>query len=161
MAARGVSALLRWEPCAPGRGHPGAYPTQNAFQVGALSVSLPVIDTIEPVSAVIIGGRVVLTPDEAAAEAIATVYRRFDELGSARQVLLSLLEDGLLLPRRRTGSRRITWAPASYPAVHDFLTNPAYAGAFVFGRTRAWKRVDASGKVISGVRVLPASSGPC
>jgi len=100
-------------------------------------------------------GQVALTPDEAVAEALATVYRRFDELGSARQVLLSLLEDGLLLPRRRTGSPRITWAPASYPAVHDFLSNPAYAGAFVFGRTRAWKRVDASGKVISGVRQLP------
>jgi DNA invertase Pin-like site-specific DNA recombinase/predicted DNA-binding transcriptional regulator AlpA len=99
--------------------------------------------------------RVVITPDEAVAEAIATVYRRFDELGSARQVLLSLLEDGLLLPRRPTGSRRITWAAASYPAVHDLLSNPAYAGAFVFGRTRAWKRVDVSGKVISGVRVLP------
>jgi hypothetical protein len=98
---------------------------------------------------------VVITPDEAVAEAIATIYRRFDELGSARQVLLSLLEDGLRLPRRRPGSRRITWAPASYPAVHDFLTNPAYAGAFVFGRTRAWKRVDVSGKVISGVRQLP------
>jgi len=100
-------------------------------------------------------GRVVITPDEAVAEAIATIYRRFDELGSARQVLLSLLEDGLRLPRRRAGSRRITWAPASYPAVHDFLTNPAYAGAFVFGRTRAWKRVDAAGRVISGVRQLP------
>jgi len=100
-------------------------------------------------------GRVVITPDEAVAEAIAAIYRRFDELGSARQVLLSLLEDGLRLPRRRAGSRRISWAPASYPAVHDFLTNPAYAGAFVFGRTRAWKRVDAAGKVISGVRQLP------
>ena len=100
-------------------------------------------------------GRVVLTPDEAVAEAIATVYRRFDELGPARQVLLSLREDGLLLPRRRTGSRRISWAPATYPAVHDLLSNPAYAGAFVFGRTRVWKRVDASGKVVSGVRQLP------
>jgi len=100
-------------------------------------------------------GRVVITADEAVAEAIATVYRRFGELGSARQVLLSLREDGLLLPRRQNGSRRITWAPATYPAVHDFLTNPAYAGAFVFGRTRAWKRVDASGKLISGVRLLP------
>jgi len=99
--------------------------------------------------------RVILTPDEAAREAIATVYRRFDELGSARQVLLSLREDGLLLPRRQNGSRRITWAPATYPAVHDLLTNPAYAGAFVFGRTRAWKRVDASGRVLSGVRELP------
>ena len=100
------------------------------------------------------GDQVIITPDEAAAEAIATVFRRFGELGSARQVLLSLLEDGLLLPRRQNGTRRITWAPASYPAVHDFLSNPAYAGAFVFGRTRTEKRVDASGRVITRVRVL-------
>ena len=99
--------------------------------------------------------QVILTPDEAVAEAIAVVYRRFDELGSARQVLLSLREDGLLLPRRQNGSRRITWTPASYPAVHDFLTNPAYAGAFVFGRTRTEKRVDADGQLITTVRVLP------
>jgi excisionase family DNA binding protein len=99
--------------------------------------------------------RVIITPDQAVREAIAAVYRRFDELGSARQVLLSLREDGLLLPRRQNGSRRITWTSASYPAVHDFLTNPAYAGAFVFGRTRAWKRVDPSGKLLSGVRELP------
>jgi DNA invertase Pin-like site-specific DNA recombinase len=101
------------------------------------------------------GGRVVITADQAVREAIATIYRRFDELGSARAVLLSLRGDGLLLPRRRTGARRITWIQASYPAVHDFLTNPAYGGAFVFGRTRTEKRVDASGKVITGVRVLP------
>jgi DNA invertase Pin-like site-specific DNA recombinase/predicted DNA-binding transcriptional regulator AlpA len=99
--------------------------------------------------------RVIITPDEAVIEAIATVFRRFDELGSARQVLLSLREDGLLLPRRRNGSSRITWARATYPAVHDFLTNPAYAGAFVFGRTRTEKRVDAAGRVIVRVRLLP------
>ena len=28
------------------------------------------------------------------------------------------------------------WARASYGAVHELLTNPVYAGAFVFGRTR-------------------------
>jgi DNA invertase Pin-like site-specific DNA recombinase/predicted DNA-binding transcriptional regulator AlpA len=99
--------------------------------------------------------RVVITADEAAREAIATVYRRFAELGSARAVLLSLRGDGLLLPRRQNGSRRITWAQASYPAVHDLLTNPAYAGAFVFGRTRTEKRVDPAGKVTVSVRVLP------
>lgn len=100
-------------------------------------------------------GKVIVTPDEAVAEAIATVYRRFGELGSARQVLLSLRGDGLLLPRRQNGSRRITWAPASYPAVHDFLSNPAYAGAFVFGRTRTEKRVDATGRVLTQTRQLP------
>src|SRR6185295_17557385 len=100
--------------------------------------------------------RVVMTPDEAVREAIDTVFRRFEELGSARQVLIGLREDGLLLPRRQNGSRRITWASASYPAVHDFLTNPAYAGAFVFGRTRTEKRVDpTTGAVHSRDRLVP------
>jgi excisionase family DNA binding protein len=101
-------------------------------------------------------GKVVLSPDEAVREAIATVFRRFDELGSARQVLLSLREDGVLLPRRRGGDPRIRWAAATYPAVHDLLSNPAYAGAFVFGRTRTEKRVDpATGRVTTRVRLLP------
>ncbi len=69
--------------------------------------------------------------------------------------MTTLRERGLLLPRRKAGSRRITWAEASYPAVHHFLTNPAYAGAYIFGRTRTEKRLDASGKVVSRDRVLP------
>jgi DNA invertase Pin-like site-specific DNA recombinase len=99
---------------------------------------------------------IVITADEAVAEAIATVFRRFAELGSARQVLLSLRGDGLLLPRRpaRTGSR-VHWQAATYPAVHDLLTNPVYAGAFVFGRTRTEKRIDPAGRVISRTVALP------
>jgi len=42
----------------------------------------------------------VITPDEAEVEAIATVFRRFAELGTGREVLLSLCGDGLLLPRQ-------------------------------------------------------------
>ena len=100
--------------------------------------------------------KVVLCADEAVREAITTVFRRFDELGSARQVLIRLREDGVLLPRRRNGSQRIFWAQATYPAVHDVLTNPAYAGAFVFGRTRTEKRVDpATGAVRARDRVVP------
>lgn len=99
--------------------------------------------------------RVVLDANEAVIEAIATVFRRFDELGSARQVMLSLRGDGLLIPRRRSGAKRVSWAPAAYPAIHDFLTNPAYAGAFVFGRTRTDKRVDSSGRLVSRTRLLP------
>ena len=53
---------------------------------------------------------------------------------------------------------------ASYGAVHDFLTNPAYAGAFVFGRHRREKTVDRDGRVrvrdvevpLGGVVCLPA-----
>ncbi|MGH8930938.1 MAG: recombinase family protein, partial [Egibacteraceae bacterium] len=100
-------------------------------------------------------GKVVISPDEALAAVITTVFDRFDELGSARQVLLSLREDGLLLPRRPTRTGRISWQPATYPAVHDFLSNPAYAGAFVFGRTRRVKRLDTDGRLVTSTRQVP------
>ncbi len=101
------------------------------------------------------GDRVVMDPNEAVVEAIATVFRRFDELGSARQVMLSLRGDGVVIPRRPSGAKRVSWAPATYPAIHDFLTNPSYAGAFVFGRTRTEKRLDANGKLVSSTRPVP------
>jgi hypothetical protein len=47
------------------------------------------------------------------------------------------------------------WQPATYPAVHDLLTNPVYAGAFVFGRTRTEKHIDATGKVVQRTVLLP------
>jgi len=100
-------------------------------------------------------GRVVMSPDEAVTEAIATVLRRFAELGTARQVLLSMRGDGLLLPRRSAGARRVRWAEATYPAVHDLLSNPVYAGAFVFGRTKVERRVDEAGKVATRTREVP------
>ena len=59
LSAHGVPALLRWEPYALlAAGILGAYLTQSSFQAGALSVSLPVIDSVEPVSAVLTGATV-------------------------------------------------------------------------------------------------------
>jgi DNA invertase Pin-like site-specific DNA recombinase/predicted DNA-binding transcriptional regulator AlpA len=101
--------------------------------------------------------RIVVDPDEAVRAAIGTVFHRFDVLGSARQVMLTLRDDGLLIPRRPTGTTRITWAPAAYPAIHDFLTNPTYAGAFVFGRRRDEKRLDVDGRLVVHTRQLPRS----
>jgi DNA invertase Pin-like site-specific DNA recombinase len=98
---------------------------------------------------------IVMDASEAVRAAIASVFRLFDELGSARQVMLTMRGDGLLVPRRPTGSRRVTWAPATYASIHDFLTNPNYAGAFVFGRTRTEKRLDDSGKLVVRTRLLP------
>jgi DNA invertase Pin-like site-specific DNA recombinase len=100
-------------------------------------------------------GRVVISPDEAVAEAIATVFRRFEEFGSARQVLLSLRGDGLRLPRRPARTGQITWAAPTYPAVHDLLTNPVYAGAFVFGRTKTEKRIGPDGRLVQRTRQVP------
>jgi DNA invertase Pin-like site-specific DNA recombinase len=99
-------------------------------------------------------GQPVLCADEAVREAIATVFRRFAELGSARQVMLSLLADGLELPRRRAGGR-VVWAPASYGTVICVLTNPCYAGAFAFGRTRKAIQAGAQGRPACGRRPVP------
>jgi hypothetical protein len=58
------------------------------------------------------------------------------------------------LPRRTVGQRRIRWEPADFGAVHDFLTNPAYAGTFAFGRRREVKTIGADGLVkVSTVKV--------
>ena len=78
-----------------------------------------------------------LCPDEQVRHAIERVFALWRRVGSARQVVMELIDEGQQLPRRTVGQRRIRWARASYGAVHDFLTNPAYAGAFVFGRTAA------------------------
>jgi DNA invertase Pin-like site-specific DNA recombinase len=86
-------------------------------------------------------GRVRITPDEAVADAIRTVFVYFDELASARQVMLRLVAEERRLPRRRVGDRHVRWMPASYRAVHDILTNPGYAGVYAYGRKRVQRTV--------------------
>ncbi len=87
-------------------------------------------------------GRVRVTPDEAVADAIATVFAHFDELGSGRQVMLRLLDEGRQLPRKASSDRQVRWATATYKAVHGILTNPVYAGAYAYGRKRTERRVE-------------------
>ena len=99
--------------------------------------------------------RIVLCPDEQVRHAIERVIGLWRQLGSARQVVLELISEGQALPRRTIGQRRIRWVRASYSAVHDFLTNPAYAGAFVYGRQRQVKRVDEHGEVRVSRVALP------
>ncbi len=114
---------------------------RNKAERGELRLALPVgLDRGED-------GEIMLSPDEQVRHAIERVFVLWRRLGSARQVMMELIAEGQQLPRRTVGQRRIRWARASYGAVHDFLTNPAYAGAFVFGRKRREKRLDADGRV--------------
>jgi excisionase family DNA binding protein len=108
---------------------------------GELRLALPVgLDRDE-------GGQITLCLDERVRHAIERVFLLWRRLGSARQVVMELIAEGQQLPRRTVGQRRIRWARPSYGAVHDFLTNPAYAGAFVFGRKRREKRLAEDGRV--------------
>ena len=122
---------------------------RNKAERGELRLALPVgLDRDED-------DRIVLCPDEQVRHAIERVFCLWRQLGSARQVVAELVTEGQRLPRRTVGSRRIRWARASYSAVHDFLTNPVYAGAFVFGRTRQRKQLDADGRVTRKTVELP------
>jgi DNA invertase Pin-like site-specific DNA recombinase len=87
-------------------------------------------------------GQVRITPDQAVADAIATVFAYFDELASARQVMLRLRDEQRRLPRQRSGDRQVRWKSASYGAVLGFLTNPCYAGVYAYGRKRVQRTVE-------------------
>jgi excisionase family DNA binding protein len=114
---------------------------RNKAERGELRLALPVgLDRDDD-------DRIVLCPDERVRHAIERVFVLWRRLGSARQVVMELIAEGQLLPRRTVGQRRIRWARASYGAVHDLLTNPAYAGAFVFGRKRREKTIGPDGRV--------------
>ncbi len=82
-------------------------------------------------------GRVVKDPDRQVQHAIELVFRRFAALGSCQKVMRSLRDDGLLLPRHQTSglhAEQLLWKRPSEAAIYDILRNPAYAGAFVYGR---------------------------
>src|SRR5881409_1681070 len=76
-------------------------------------------------------------PDLRIQEAIRLIFARFRELGSARQVLLSLTADGLHFPRPSDGKKLVSfdWTPIRYRSVISVLKNPFYAGAYVYGKS--------------------------
>jgi DNA invertase Pin-like site-specific DNA recombinase len=99
--------------------------------------------------------RIVFSLDQQVRSAIEHVFVLWRRLGSARQVLGELCAEGSTLPRRSVGQRLVRWVRPSYPMVHDFLTNPTYAGTFTFGRTREEKHLGPDGRVRVRRLVLP------
>jgi DNA invertase Pin-like site-specific DNA recombinase len=81
--------------------------------------------------------QVVKDPDRRVQEAIVRVFRKFLELGSARQTTLWLIEQCMELPCRCHGPEgwEIVWKRPSYHSVARMLTNYAYCGAYAYGKT--------------------------
>jgi DNA invertase Pin-like site-specific DNA recombinase/predicted DNA-binding transcriptional regulator AlpA len=102
-------------------------------------------------------GEVLLHPDEAITGAIRTVFERFAEFGSARRVWLWFRSEGLSLPLQDAPSGRlgpIRWVGATDTAIHHILTNPVYAGAYTYGKTRCERYIDERGVVRKRIRHL-------
>jgi len=100
---------------------------------GELRLPLPIGLERQP------GGEVVLTPDEEIQTRLRMVFAKFVELGSAFAVVRYLRTHDLPIPTRpRRGPEPydIIWLPAKRAAVLNILKNPAYAGAYVYGKTK-------------------------
>jgi DNA invertase Pin-like site-specific DNA recombinase len=82
--------------------------------------------------------KIEMDPDLRVREAIGLVFTRFAEMQSIRQVFLSLRGDQIALPyinSKSSGQHQPLWKLPVYATVNNLLTNPVYAGAYVFGRT--------------------------
>src|SRR6059058_3274744 len=102
-------------------------------------------------------GEVRFHPDEAIATAVRNVFARFAETGSARRVWLWFRSEGLTFPLQMHQNAEIRWVEASYTAIHHVLTNPVYAGAYAYGKSRQETMLDAAGARTKRVRRLPRS----
>lgn len=76
-------------------------------------------------------------PDLRIQEVIGLVFRKFAQLGSARQVLLWVRNEGVHFPRPSDGKRLVSfdWTPARYRNVIALLKNPFYAGVYAYGKS--------------------------
>jgi DNA invertase Pin-like site-specific DNA recombinase len=102
-------------------------------------------------------GEVLFHPDQAVTGAIHTVFEKFTEMGSVRQVWLWFRSQGLTFPLPSSALAEIKWIAPTYTAVHHVLTNPVYAGAYAYGKTRCERYVDEAGRLRKRVRHLPRS----
>lgn len=102
-------------------------------------------------------GEVLMHPDQAVTGAIHTVFEKFSQMGSVRQVWLWFQSQDLRFPLQTNTLPEIKWVVASYHAVHSVLTNPVYAGVYAYGKTRQESFVDETGHVKKRVKRLPQS----
>ena len=82
-------------------------------------------------------GEVILNPDEEVQARIHLVFQKFRDIRSARGVMCYLRQARLPLPvrpLRGPAPHEIIWQEARASSVRDMLQNPAYAGAYVYGR---------------------------
>ena len=82
--------------------------------------------------------------DESVRDAIATVFAKFDELGSVKRVCGWWKEQGLKFPVRRHELRGhpIMWLDPTYRMFLAVLHHPIFAGAYTFGRSRRVRELD-------------------
>ena len=97
---------------------------------------------------------VVFDPDRPVFDAIGLVFDSFRRMGSAMAVVKWMHRENIELPARpQSGPANgdLRWALPRVAQIARILSNPRYAGAFVYGRTNVERRPDGTGRC----RVVP------
>jgi DNA invertase Pin-like site-specific DNA recombinase len=102
-------------------------------------------------------GEVLFDPDEGVKEAVRTVFQKFSETGSIRQVWVWFRGHKLLFPSRPHLGAEVRWIPPTYHSIHMVLDSPVYAGVYKYGSTRQERYVDDTGRIRGRVRHLPST----
>lgn len=105
----------------------------NKARRGELALRLPVGLVHLP------DGRCARDPDAGIQASIAAVFEAFDATGGIAGTLRRLLASGVRFPQRAWGGETagtIVWCDYTSYRIRNVLTNPAYAGAYVYGRRR-------------------------
>jgi DNA invertase Pin-like site-specific DNA recombinase len=89
-------------------------------------------------------GRIEKTPDRQVQQAVVSVFRKFQQLGSARQATIWFREEQILVPKTKSGTagKEVIWGVPSSGRIRQMLKNPCYAGTFAYGKTAARTRIE-------------------
>jgi DNA invertase Pin-like site-specific DNA recombinase len=85
-----------------------------------------------------------LTADRQVQDSIRGIFEQFNRLGSVRQVLLWYRQEKVpvcTFQRQESVDRQVVWKLPIYNRLLAVLTNPIYAGAFAYGRSRTVSRM--------------------
>jgi DNA invertase Pin-like site-specific DNA recombinase len=88
--------------------------------------------------------QLILDPDQQVQQAVRLVFDLFDSSSSALAVVKHFADHQLLFPTRMWGGVRdgeLVWQKLGYGRVLTILHNPAYAGAYVYGRTKTRQHI--------------------
>lgn len=101
-------------------------------------------------------GQVIIDPDEEVKAAVADLFGAFEQTGSAYGVVGQFTNRRF--PKRAWGGAaagELCWDRLNYSRACDVLTNPCYAGAYVFGRHRSRRAVKPDGTIVTKTIELP------
>ncbi len=95
--------------------------------------------------------RVALHPDQQVQTVIRHIFAEFARLGSAHKVMRALRDQSVFLPRRSGSSwdPEVRWVRPAFSAVYAILKNPAYAGAYAYGKHHGTHLPGAANQVIN------------